>query len=352
MVKFSKSNTINNANFCWEYTVPLISDYNFVIFQPPGENDPELKTARKKLETEMQGLVFDLKKFAIHDGPGIRTTVFLKGCPLNCVWCHNPESIDRNPEIFFAPEKCIGCRECVQNCPQHAHSIYENQHIYARDLCTVCGKCTQTCYSGALEIVGRSRTVTQVMDEVLRDRAFYETSGGGFTISGGEPMFQFDFTQALLKAAKLQQLHTCLDTSGFAPLWQYEQLLDFVDIFLYDIKETDAEQHLEWVGVPNTPILKNLVHIDQAGKKIILRCPIVPELNDRDDHFEKIAEIANQLKNLIRVDVLPYHPLGESKKIRLGKVGTLPPGTFPAEETVEQWVAFIQERTHVPIKKG
>jgi pyruvate formate lyase activating enzyme len=195
-------------------------------------------------------------------------------------------------------------------------------------------------------------TVEAVIEEVLTDKPFYETSNGGMTISGGEPMLQFDYTQSLLHLAKQHHLHTCLDTSGHAPFEKYQQLFDDVDIFLYDIKETDATRHLEFVGVNNQLILKNLFNIDAAGKSIIIRCPIVPGLNDRLDHLTQIAEIANKLKNLIQIDVLPYHPLGISKSARFGKDSTLQKLTFPTDEQVNGWVEFLQQRIEVPVKRG
>lgn len=298
------------------------------------------------------GLVFDIKKFAIHDGPGIRTTVFLKGCYLKCLWCHNPESLESTPEIAFQPERCIGCGYCLQICPNGCHILIQNQHIYERNHCVRCGRCTLECYSGALEISGKVMTTEAVMAEVLKDKPFYETSNGGMTISGGEPMLQFDFTKSLLKAAKKYQLHTCLDTSGHAPFEKYQQLFNDVDIFLYDIKETDATRHQEFVGVNNQLILKNLFDIDAAGKSIIIRCPIVPGLNDRLDHLTKIAEISNRLKNLLQIDVLPYHPLGNSKSNRFGKESALQKLAFPPDEQINSWLQYLHQRTPIPVKKG
>jgi pyruvate formate lyase activating enzyme len=304
------------------------------------------------MNENVTGLVFDIKKFAIHDGPGIRTTVFLKGCYLKCLWCHNPESLESTAEIAFQPERCIGCGYCIQICPNGCHLLIQNQHIYERGHCVRCGSCTLECYSGSLEISGKEMTVAAVIEEVLKDKPFYETSDGGMTISGGEPMLQFDFTKSLLHLAKQQQLHTCLDTSGHAPFEKYQQLFDDVDIFLYDVKETDARKHLELVGVNNQLILKNLFNIDAAGKSIIIRCPIVPGLNDRLDHLTQIAEIANRLKNLLQIDVLPYHPLGNSKSARFGKESAFQKLTFPPEEQINGWVEFLQPRIQVPVKRG
>ncbi len=272
----------------------------------------------------MDGMIFDIKKFAINDGPGIRTAVFLKGCPLRCVWCHNPESQSPLPELSFSPEKCIGCGWCSSVCPNGLD----------RALCTGCGKCAEKCYVGAREIIGRRMTVEDVLAEVLKDRIFYENSGGGMTVSGGEPLFQPEFTTALLEAAKKENIHNCLDTSGFAQWAKIEKMLPFVDIFLYDLKETDPERHLEYTGVPLEPILDNLREIDRRGGVTILRCPIVPGLNDRFEHADGIAEVANSLRHLSEINLMPYHPLGESKRTRLGKT-SVPLGGFASREQLE-----------------
>ena len=296
------------------------------------------------------GMVFDIQRFSLHDGPGIRTTVFLKGCPLRCLWCHNPESQDRRPELSFLQEKCIGCGWCFQQCPSGAHRAEGGRHILDRGQCIRCGKCAERCYSGALTMIGKEMNADEVIAEVSKDKSFYENSGGGMTISGGEPMEQFEFTRRLLAEAKKSGLHTCLDTCGFAPVKEYLELLPMVNLFLYDLKETNPDGHLEYTGVPLEPVLDNLAALDRAGAAIVLRCPVIPGLNDRREHFRAIASIAAGMANLREINLIPYHPLGESKLKRLGRNSILEGKTFSDGETVAEWVRIVQADTVVPVQ--
>jgi pyruvate formate lyase activating enzyme len=294
------------------------------------------------------GLVFDIQRFSIHDGPGIRTTVFLKGCPLRCTWCHNPESQSRAPEVFFSADKCIGCRACHAVCPHGCHRFDEGIHVYHREDCDLCGQCLEQCAPKALERVGRSVSVDEVIEQVLRDRPFYRDDGG-LTVSGGEPMSQAGFTIALLQAAKQHQLHTCIETCGQAPWKQFADLLPLVDLFLYDLKETQAQRHLQYTGVENHLILQNLLRLDQAGAKLVLRCPLVPGVNDRPDHLAGIATVANSLHNLVAIDLLAYHALGRSKARRLGRQ----PAEAVADPTpamIEGWRQAVAGQVRVPVR--
>jgi pyruvate formate lyase activating enzyme len=312
---------------------------------------PKASLASPDVARELTGRVFDIQRFSIHDGPGIRTTVFLKGCPLRCAWCHNPEGMNSSQTISFLPEKCIACGECVRICEHHAHSLEAPGgngsaavHIYHRERCEACGRCTAHCDSHALETVGRSLTVEEVMREVRQDKAFYATSGGGLSVSGGEPLAQIDFTRALLAAAGKEGIHRCVETSGFASWARLLSLMPVVDLFLFDFKETNSQLHAEFTGQSNELILSNLRALYDKGANIQLQCPIVPGFNDRDEHIDGIAALALSMPKLAGVQLLPYHPLGKSKIERFGFVAatSLPNEPLP-KARLEFWIHRLRE---------
>ncbi|MBQ4109931.1 MAG: glycyl-radical enzyme activating protein [Clostridia bacterium] len=300
----------------------------------------------------MKATIFNIQKFCVNDGPGIRTTVFFKGCPLSCLWCHNPESKKVQTEIFFDVKKCIGCGKCVPVCPKAGHNFEENIHIYNRENCIACKNCSEACPAGALESVGYEISVDEIIKEVLKDKTFYDNSNGGMTVSGGEPMLQFDFLYELLKRAKEENLHVCMETCGFAPSENYEKIAPYVDIFLFDYKISNAEDHKKYTGQSNELILKNLKMLDEMGSKTVLRCPIIPTVNDTDEHFEAIGKLAESMKNVIEINVEPYHPLGSGKTEMLGREYELKDITFPKDETVSKWIEKIKKHTKVDVKKA
>ena len=301
---------------------------------------------------DVTGVVFDIQRFSLHDGPGIRTTVFMKGCPLGCVWCHNPESRERTPEIASYPSKCIGCGACVSACP-HGAQMMGNEadggaRIFNRAACVRCGACARACPALSLAVIGKEMAVDEVISEVMKDEVFYRNSGG-MTLSGGEPLYQPEFTLALLAAAKLSGLHTCVETSGAADYEIIERCAAYTDIFLYDIKETDPERHRAVAGVSNKLIIQNLENLDKTGASVILRCPIIPGLNDRDDHFMAVGALAERLFNVTGVDVMPYHPLGLSKAEAIGKPILHNDPALPPKEKTAEWAAKIQNYTSKPV---
>ena len=303
------------------------------------------------LKSNESGLVSAIQRFCVNDGPGIRTTVFLKGCPLDCKWCHNPETKSHFKEIMFDASRCTYCRACQAVCPRNCH-IFTESHQYKRENCTVCGKCAEVCMTQAVSAVGETYSAKEITDILLKDKLFYDYSGGGATVSGGEPLAQFAFTEAILREAKENGIHTCLETCGFASDKQIEAVARYVDIFLYDFKESDSDLHLKYTGVSNEKILQNLRLLDRIGSKIILRCPVIPGFNDRESHFRSIAALANSLENIVRIDVEPYHPLGRGKSEMLGVNYPLADVGFPAEETVCGWISAIAGQTSVPVAKA
>jgi len=260
-----------------------------------------------------KGIVTEIQRFSLHDGPGIRTTVFLKGCNLRCFWCHNPETLKPKPELQIFPARCIGCGECFQRCPRGAHLLLDGQRQFRRELCVACGRCAETCYAGALVLVGAYMTVDKVMEEVLRDRPFYETSEGGVTLSGGEPLLQPDFSYALLERCRQEGIGTAIETALNLPWECVDSILPVTDLIMVDIKTMDSAKHRECTGVPNDRILANAERLGQRSQPLIVRTPIVPGVNDTAEHVRAIAEFVSRLPNLICYELLPFHPLAESK---------------------------------------
>jgi len=289
-----------------------------------------------------KALVFDIQRSALHDGPGIRTTVFLKGCPLDCLWCHNPEATSSKPQLFFHFDKCKQCGDCVPVCPENVHHLTDGIHTIDYDKCKLCGKCVDACNNNALKIIGKEMTVEQVMKEVRADFDFYKNSGGGITISGGEPLLQYSFAKSLLMLCKQEGINTCVETSGFVSTYKFKEILPLIDVFLFDYKITATEEHVKYTGVSNRAIHENLNAAYDYGTPIILRCPIIPDVNDNDLHFEAIAKLSAKYPNLKGIEILPYHDMGNNKRTSIGRNETLVQLKTVLPETSSSWLEKLR----------
>ncbi len=287
------------------------------------------------------GIVFDIRRFSIHDGPGIRTTVFFKGCPLACAWCHNPEGIGREPVLVYRANRCLRCGDCLAACPQGAIALRDGAVHTDRERCVHCGACADACYAEARELAGRRMTVEQVLAEVERDAVFYDESGGGVTFSGGEPLLQPDFLEALARDCRARGLHTALDTCGLAPWEVLDRVREHIRLFLYDVKLIDAERHCRYTGVSSALILENLRRLAGLGQRIVLRLPLVPGVNDDEANIRATGALAVEL-GIAEVDLLPYHRAGMEKYERLAMEYTLPEICPPAAEQVEAVAGMLR----------
>lgn len=269
-------------------------------------------------DSEIRGVVFDIQRYSIHDGPGIRTTVFLKGCPLRCAWCQNPESQQKEPEILLNKGNCTGCGRCITVCIAEANSLADGRVEVDRRQCLRCGKCVAACPNDARRLSGKVMSVTKVVKEVLRDKKFYETSGGGVTLSGGEATFQHDFARAILKECKDHGLHTVLETCGYASWAVMERVLQYADMVLYDVKHTNESAHRRGTGMENRIILENAERIAQC-RPMLVRMPLIPGFNDSEETVRQVTLFVGSLSRKVEMELLAYNPLGEGKYERLGK---------------------------------
>lgn len=262
-----------------------------------------------------KAIIFDVQRYSVHDGPGIRTLVFFKGCPLRCKWCQNPESLSREREVGFFANKCIGCGECAKACPKGA-IVYEGNKRINRSLCDRCGKCTEACYAEALMMIGKEYDVRTLLDMVERDRPFYDQSGGGVTVSGGEPTLQFEFLLDFLRAVKEAGLNTVIETCGSSAWSNFERLLPFLNIVYYDLKVMDEKEHKRLTGASNRRIKANARRLLESGKRVVFRIPLIPRMTTTEKNLSDLVDLLRELEQE-EVHLLPYHKMGESKLQRI-----------------------------------
>jgi pyruvate formate lyase activating enzyme len=290
-----------------------------------------LKRINGENPAQLTALVFNIMRFATHDGPGIRTTVFFKGCPLSCQWCHNPESQNFRPEVLYFEERCRHCGECVAECPEHALRQTVGGQVELSGVCRSCGHCAEVCQAEARQLAGTRMGLQEVVGEIEKDLIFFEESGGGVTLSGGEPLAQF--AAALLRACRDRGIHTVLETCGYAKPDTFRSVVRLADLVLFDVKLMTAAAHREYTGLANTGILPNLEELFARGREVIVRIPLVPGINDTDEEVERFARYLGRFPGC-RVELLPYHRVGSAKYARLGR-------TYKLKDTAEPAAAEI-----------
>jgi pyruvate formate lyase activating enzyme len=294
------------------------------------------------MDEKQEGIIFNIQRFSTHDGPGIRTTVFLKGCPLCCFWCQNPESQQFSSVLMHNIERCTGCGTCAGVCPVGAVSLVDGKASFRRDLCITCGLCEDNCSSNALSVSGVKMTVEAVLREVLKDRNEYLNSGGGVTLSGGEPLSQKDFAVALLQRCKAAGLHTVVETCGFVPEEALREAATFTDCFFFDIKCLDAKKHTEWTRQSNGRILENAAWLAKSGAEIQLRMPLIPGFNDTEDDVKALLRFAEGIGlSGQNVSLLQYNKLGESKYESIGRAEEMRPMQPQSDEAYKHLVSLL-----------
>lgn len=299
----------------------------------------------------MKGNIFNIQKYSIHDGPGIRTTVFFKGCPLKCQWCHNPESQNFNKEVMFFKDKCIECGFCLKVCKNNALYFEENSIKINTDKCNICGDCCEECPTTARSMVGEEKSCDDVLKEILKDKIFYDESGGGVTFSGGEPLSQGEFLKTLLIKCKNKGINTTVDTSGFGDKELIEDIATYVDLFLYDLKIIDNEKHKKYIGVSNEIILNNLKALKNLNKRVFIRIPIIPTINDGNKDIDDFITTLKNIGVFEQINLLPYHNISSEKYRRLNKKYELTNINVPSDEKMEE-IKKIFENEGFKVKIG
>ena len=295
-----------------------------------------------------KGIIFDIQRYGTHDGPGIRTLVFLKGCPLHCLWCSNPESQSINPELMIFDEKCINCNRCVNTCPNEAIIRFNESRNYIQEKCHKCGKCSDACLTGSIKMIGEYLSIEQVLEEVKKDINFYRKSHGGVTLTGGEPIYQPEFSIKLLETFKKNKINSALETSGYGH-WEFlKEILSLTDYLFFDIKFIDEEKHKKFVGVSNSIILENIVRASKLmkiqDKRMVIRIPLIPSITDEKENISKICcFIKSYLQGNELIELLPYHRLGEGKYKRLRREYYLTGLKPPSRETIEKCISIVQD---------
>lgn len=306
-----------------------------------------------RLLRETTGTIFQIERYSTHDGPGIRTTVFLKGCPLHCQWCHNPESQSHDPELIFRDNRCIQCWDCISACKRDALSCPDQVLSLDRDKCNLCGDCARICDSQALELVGRVVTVSDVISEVEKDVPFYDESAGGVTFSGGEPLAQPNFLMQLLRCCKEREIHTAVDTSGLIGRDILEEISKYVDLFLYDLKLMDDNKHIAFTGASNRLVLRNLDCLSARHSNILVRVPIIPGINDDDRNITELGRYLATLPQPPPVKLLPYHRAGVHKYARFYKTYLLAETQPPTDERMTEIAKSLRDyKLHVTTGGG
>ena len=267
----------------------------------------------------MKALITDIQRFSLTDGDGIRTTVFLKGCNMRCSWCHNPETLSSHPELMFYRNKCIGCGRCFEICPTGAHKVIDGEHVIDRELCTSCGKCAEICYAEALATCGKEMSVSEVMEQVIQDKPYYDNSNGGVTISGGEVLCNLDFARELAVECNKNGISVAIETNLSFPYEAIEPLLLSLDAIMFDIKLADDGEHKKHTGISNKTVIENAYKLDKLGIPLTVRTPLIPGVTDTVENVTAVAKLICGLKNLVRYELLNFNPLGEGKYKGLDK---------------------------------